>query len=280
VSKDKLIIFDTTMRDGEQSPGAAMSREDKLRIAKALERLKVDVIEAGFPASSPGDFAAVKGVAEIVKDSRVCALARTGDADIDRAGEALKPAAAPRIHTFIATSPLHMEKKLRMTPDQVVEAAVRAVKRARQFTDDVEFSAEDAGRSELDFLCRIFEAVIDAGATTINVPDTVGYNLPHVLGEKFRYLIENIPNSDKAALPWPIRWPPCWPAPGRWNAPSMASASGPATRRWKRSSWRCARARTCSPAMSASTRATCWPARSWWPPRRAFTCSRTRPSWV
>jgi 2-isopropylmalate synthase len=198
VSKDKLIIFDTTMRDGEQSPGAAMSREDKLRIAKALERLKVDVIEAGFPASSPGDFAAVKGVAEIVKDSRVCALARTGDADIDRAGEALKPAAAPRIHTFIATSPLHMEKKLRMTPDEVVAAAVRAVKRARQYTDDVEFSAEDAGRSDLEFLCRIFEAVIDAGATTINVPDTVGYNLPHVLGEKFRYLIENIPNSDKA----------------------------------------------------------------------------------
>lgn len=198
MSKDKLIIFDTTMRDGEQSPGAAMSREDKLRIAKALERLKVDVIEAGFPASSPGDFAAVKGVAEIVKDSRVCALARTGDADIDRAGEALRPAVAPRIHTFIATSPLHMEKKLRMTPDEVVTAAVRAVKRARQYTDDVEFSAEDAGRSDLEFLCRIFEAVIDAGATTINVPDTVGYNLPHVLGEKFRYLIENIPNSDKA----------------------------------------------------------------------------------
>ena len=198
MSKDKLIIFDTTMRDGEQSPGAAMSREDKLRIAKALERLKVDVIEAGFPASSPGDFAAVKGVAEIVKDSRVCALARTGDADIDRAGEALKPAVAPRIHTFIATSPLHMEKKLRMTSDDVVTAAVRAVKRARQYTDDVEFSAEDAGRSDLEFLCRIFEAVIDAGATTINVPDTVGYNLPHVLGEKFRYLIENIPNSDKA----------------------------------------------------------------------------------
>ncbi len=200
MSKDKLIIFDTTMRDGEQSPGAAMSREEKLRIAKALERLKVDVIEAGFPASSPGDFAAVKGVAEIVRESRVCALARTGDADIDRAGEALRPAAASRIHTFIATSPLHMEKKLRMTPDQVVEAAVRAVKRARQYTDDVEFSAEDAGRSELDFLCRIFEAVIDAGATTINVPDTVGYNLPQAFGEKFRHLIENIPNSDKAVF--------------------------------------------------------------------------------
>ena len=198
MSKDKLIIFDTTLRDGEQSPGAAMSREDKLRIARALERLKVDVIEAGFPASSPGDFAAVKAVAEIIKDARVCALARTGDADIDRAAEAIKPAAAPRIHTFIATSPLHMEKKLRMTPDQVVEAAVRAVKRARQYTDDVEFSAEDAVRSEMEFLCRIFEAVIDAGAGTINVPDTVGYNLPQQFGEKFRYLIENIPNSDKA----------------------------------------------------------------------------------
>src|SRR5690554_6168682 len=176
--KDRLIIFDTTMRDGEQSPGASMTRDEKLRIAKALERLRVDVIEAGFPIASPGDFEAVQAVARSIKESTVCALARALDKDIDRAGEALKEAASARIHTFIATSPIHMEMKLRMQPDEVVEQAVKAVKRARQWTDDVEFSPEDAGRSEPDFLCRIIEAVIEAGARTINIPDTVGYNIP------------------------------------------------------------------------------------------------------
>ena len=171
---DKLIIFDTTMRDGEQSPGASMTRGEKMRIAKALEKLRVDVIEAGFPIASGGDFEAVRSVAEIIKESTVCGLARTGYADIDAAAEALKPARSARIHTFIATSPIHMERKLQMTPDEVVEAAVKAVKRAKKYTDDVEFSPEDAGRSELDFLCRIIEAVISAGATTINIPDTVG----------------------------------------------------------------------------------------------------------
>jgi len=195
---DRLIIFDTTLRDGEQSPGASMTREEKVRIAKALERMRVDVIEAGFPIASPGDFEAVKAVAEAVKDSTVCGLARALDADIDRAGEALKKANSARIHTFIATSPIHMEMKLRMSPDQVVEQAVKAVKRARQYTDNVEFSAEDAGRSELDFLCRIFEAVIKAGATTLNVPDTVGYAMPHQFGETIRQLIQRIPNADKA----------------------------------------------------------------------------------
>jgi len=195
---DRLIIFDTTLRDGEQSPGASMTREEKVRIAKALERMRVDVIEAGFPIASPGDFESVQAVAEAVKDSTICGLARALDADIDRAGEALKKANSARIHTFIATSPIHMEMKLRMSPDQVVEQAVKAVKRARQYTDNVEFSAEDAGRSELDFLCRIFEAVIDAGATTLNVPDTVGYAMPHQFGETIRQLIERIPNSDKA----------------------------------------------------------------------------------
>jgi len=176
---DKLIIFDTTMRDGEQSPGASMNRDEKLKIARALEKLRVDVIEAGFPVASPGDFEAVKAVATAVKTSIVCGLARTFDKDIDCVAEALKPAASARIHTFIATSPIHMEKKLRMQPDEVLAQAVHAVKRARQYTDDVEFSPEDAGRSELDFLCRIIEAVIDAGATTINIPDTVGYSVPH-----------------------------------------------------------------------------------------------------
>ncbi|OOZ16016.1 2-isopropylmalate synthase [Solemya velum gill symbiont] len=198
MSNDKLIIFDTTLRDGEQSPGASMTKDEKVRIAKALEKLRVDVIEAGFPIASVGDFEAVKAVAETVTDSTVCGLARALEADIDRAGEALKNANSARIHTFIATSPIHMEHKLRMSPDQVVEQAVYAVKRARNFTDNVEFSAEDAGRSEIDFLCRVFEAVIDAGATTINVPDTVGYAMPWQFGDTIKQLIERVPNSDKA----------------------------------------------------------------------------------
>ncbi len=198
--RDHLIIFDTTLRDGEQSPGASMTREEKVRIAKALEKLRVDVIEAGFPIASPGDFEAVRAVAQVIKDSRVCALARALDADIDRAGEAIRPASAGRIHTFIATSPIHMQHKLRMTPDQVVAQAVHAVKRARQYTDDVEFSPEDAGRSELDFLCRVLEAVIAAGARTLNIPDTVGYNIPVQFGELIRQLIERVPNSDQAVF--------------------------------------------------------------------------------
>jgi len=196
--QDKLIIFDTTLRDGEQSPGASMTKDEKVRIAKALERMKVDVIEAGFPIASPGDFDAVNQVAKIVKDSTVCALARALDKDIDCAARALKPAESARIHTFIATSPIHMKEKLRMQPDQVIEQAVSAVKLARNYTDNVEFSPEDAGRSDLDFLCRVLEAVIDAGATTVNIPDTVGYNLPQQFGELIRQLIERVPNSDKA----------------------------------------------------------------------------------
>ncbi len=194
---DQLIIFDTTLRDGEQSPGASMTRDEKLRIARQLERMRVNVIEAGFAAASNGDFEAVKAVAEAIKDSTVCSLARANEADIRRAGEAVRPAASSRIHTFIATSPIHMEKKLRMSPDEVVEQAVRAIGWARQYTDDVEFSAEDAGRSEIDFLCRIFEEVIKAGATTINVPDTVGYNVPEQFAATIRTLIERVPNSDK-----------------------------------------------------------------------------------
>jgi len=198
MSADNLIIFDTTLRDGEQSPGASMTKDEKVRIAKALEKMKVDVIEAGFPIASPGDFESVKAVADIIKDSSVCGLSRALEKDIARAGEALKNAANPRIHTFIATSPIHMQQKLRMEPDAVLEQAVNAVKMARGFTDNVEFSPEDAGRSELDFLCRVIEAVIDAGATTINIPDTVGYNVPDQFGLLIKNLIERIPNSDKA----------------------------------------------------------------------------------
>ncbi len=195
-----LIIFDTTLRDGEQSPGASMTQDEKVRIAKILERMQVDVIEAGFPIASPGDFEAVKAVASVVKDSTVCGLARATEADIDRAAEAIKPAASGRIHTFIATSPIHMKEKLRMEPDEVLERAVWAVKRARQYTDNVEFSPEDAGRSDVDFLCRILEAVIDAGAGTVNIPDTVGYNMPGQFGNLIKTLIERVPNSDKAVF--------------------------------------------------------------------------------
>lgn len=198
MSKDKLVIFDTTLRDGEQSPGASMTKDEKIRIAKMLEKMRVDVIEAGFAIASPGDFEAVKAVAETVKDSTVCSLARAMGPDILRAGEALKNANSGRIHTFIATSPIHMKYKLQMEPEDVLAQAIDAVKRARQFTDDVEFSLEDGSRTEFEFASRIIEAVIDAGASTINIPDTVGYGEPAEYGLMFKRLIENVPNSDKA----------------------------------------------------------------------------------
>jgi len=194
---DQLIIFDTTLRDGEQSPGASMTKEEKLRIARQLEKLGVDVIEAGFAAASHGDAEAIQSIARIIEHSTVCSLARANERDVRAAGEAIKPAKSGRVHTFIATSPIHMEKKLRMTPDQVVENAVKAVKLALEYTDDVEFSAEDAVRSEMDFLVRIFDEVIKAGAKTINVPDTVGYSLPALWGEIIKQLIARVPNSDK-----------------------------------------------------------------------------------
>jgi 2-isopropylmalate synthase len=198
MNTNRVIIFDTTLRDGEQSPGASMTKDEKVRIAKALEKMRVDVIEAGFAIASPGDFESVKAVAEAIKDSRVCSLARALEKDIDRAAEALKNVNAGRIHTFIATSPIHMKHKLRMEPDQVIVQAELAVKRARNYIDDVEFSCEDAGRSDIDFLCRIIEIAINAGASTINIPDTVGYAIPHQFGETIKTLIERIPNSDKA----------------------------------------------------------------------------------
>ncbi|GAA5786788.1 2-isopropylmalate synthase [Chitiniphilus shinanonensis] len=194
---DRLYIFDTTLRDGEQSPGASMTREEKIRIARQLEKLGVDIIEAGFAAASPGDADAIRAVAEAVRESTICSLARANERDVRAAGEAIKPAARGRIHTFIATSPIHMEKKLRMSPDEVVEAAVRAVKIAGEYTADIEFSAEDALRSEIDFLARIFGEVIKAGATTINVPDTVGYAVPQRTEAFFRELIARTPGGDR-----------------------------------------------------------------------------------
>jgi 2-isopropylmalate synthase len=195
---DNLIIFDTTLRDGEQSPGASMDIQEKLQIANALNDLNVDVIEAGFPIASKGDFTAVKEIADSIKTSRICALARALDKDILRAADALKNAKYSRIHTFIATSPIHMEMKLKMTPEQVIKNAINAVKIAKDNTEDVEFSPEDAGRSDFNFLCEIIEKVIDAGATTINIPDTVGYNMPHQFGELIEKIIMTVPNASEA----------------------------------------------------------------------------------
>ncbi len=196
---DTLHIFDTTLRDGEQSPGCSMNAEEKLRVAQALERLGVDVIEAGFPAASPDDFASVQQIATDIKSSRIAGLARALERDIEAAGKAITPAGdRGRIHTFIATSPIHMEAKLRMSPDEVVTRARDSVRLARNLAAEVEFSAEDAGRSEIDFLCRIVETAIDAGATIINIPDTVGYMTPDEFGQRIRTLIERVPNSDRA----------------------------------------------------------------------------------
>ena len=197
MKQDEIIIFDTTLRDGEQSPGASMTKEEKIRIARQLEKLGVNVIEAGFAAASTGDFDAISEISKIIKNSTVCSLARASENDVRRAGEAIKHAASGRIHTFIATSKIHMENKLRMTEDQVVERAVQAVKWALEYTPDVEFSAEDAVRSDIDFLVRVFDAVIEAGATTINVPDTVGYSIPASWGERMAILIKRVKNSDK-----------------------------------------------------------------------------------
>ena len=185
---DKVIIFDTTLRDGEQSPGASMTKDEKVRIARQLERLKVDVIEAGFAASSEGDFQAISAVAAAIKDSIVCSLARANDKDITRASDALKAAKAKRIHAFLATSPLHMAVKLRMSPEEVLEQAKRSIRFARNLADDIEFSAEDGYRSEMDFLCRVVEATINEGASTINIPDTVGYATPELYGEFIKTL--------------------------------------------------------------------------------------------
>src|SRR6201989_3491957 len=192
-----IQIFDTTLRDGEQSPGAAMTHEEKLQIAELLDEMGVDVIEAGFPISSPGDFKAVQEISKIVKRASVCGLSRAGFKDIDRAGGALKGAYRPRIHTFISTSPVHMKHKLNMGENAVLEAIGASVTRARNYTSEVEWSAEDATRTVPDFLCRCVDVAINAGATTINVPDTVGYSTPQEYYEIIRMLRERVPNADK-----------------------------------------------------------------------------------
>lgn len=196
----RVIIFDTTLRDGEQSPGAAMNLEEKLRIARMLEELGVDVIEAGFPIASKGDFEAVQSIAAAIKHSTICGLSRAQAGDIERAAEALKPAARQRIHTFISTSPLHMKYKLQMEPEKVLQAVHDSVSLARKLCDDVEWSAEDGTRTEHDFLCRAVETAIKAGARTINIPDTVGYTTPQEYADLFLMLVKRVPNIDKAIL--------------------------------------------------------------------------------
>jgi 2-isopropylmalate synthase len=197
---NRIYIFDTTLRDGEQSPGASMTLEEKVKIALCLEEMGVDIIEAGFPAASLGDFEAVHAVATIVQKATVCALARAHDQDIIKAAQALKPAKNSRIHVFLATSPLHMKYKLHMEPSQVLEAIQKNVALARSFTDNVEWSAEDGSRSDHDFLCRAIELAIHHGATTINVPDTVGYSLPEEYAALIAMIKNRVPNIDKAIL--------------------------------------------------------------------------------
>ncbi len=198
MSKDRVLIFDTTLRDGEQCPGATMTFEEKLEVADFLDAMGVDIIEAGFPIASDGDFEAVSAIAKRVKRATVAGLARAGQKDIDRAGEAVKHAISPRIHTFISTSPVHMKFKLQKEPEEVLALVSSSVARARNWVDNVEWSAEDGTRTEMDFLCRCVEAAIKAGATTINIPDTVGYSTPDEYRELFRTVRERVPNSDKA----------------------------------------------------------------------------------
>ena len=198
MSKETIKIFDTTLRDGEQSPGASMNTEEKIQIAMQLEKLGVDIIEAGFAAASPGDFDAIEKIAQRITHSTICSLARAVERDIEAAGKAIAAAPKKRIHTFIATSPIHMEFKLKMKPDEVIRRAVDAVKLARTFVDDVEFSCEDAGRSEMSFMKEIVDAVIEAGATTINLPDTVGYRLPQEIGDMVREMVAFV--GDRAII--------------------------------------------------------------------------------
>ncbi len=197
---DNVLIFDTTLRDGEQALAASLSVKAKLRIARALERMGVDIIEAGFPVSSPGDFKSVKAIAGAIRKSTVCGLSRAVPEDIDVCAEALKPASKFRIHTFIATSTIHVESKLRKSREEVLDMAVQAVKRAREYTDDVEFSCEDAGRTPIDYLCQMVECAIDAGATTVNIPDTVGYTVPSEYGGIIETLFNQVPNIDQAVI--------------------------------------------------------------------------------
>ena len=245
--REKITIFDTTLRDGEQSPGCSMNTAEKLEVARALVELGVDVIEAGFPIASPGDFEAVREIARQFGDRTViCGLARCLEEDVDRAWEALKDAQRPRIHVFLATSAIHREFKLKMAKEEIVRQTVEMVKRAVDYCPNVEFSPEDASRTELDFLCEVVEKAIDAGATTVNIPDTVGYAVPAHYRHVFEYLKKHVPNIEQGRAErrtvttiWdsvsPIAWPRSRGAPGKSSARSTAWVSGPATRHSRKS---------------------------------------------
>jgi 2-isopropylmalate synthase len=243
-----IQIFDTTLRDGEQCPGASMNAEEKLEVAHQLARLKVDVIEAGFPISSPGDFASVQQIAREVRGPIITALARAKAEDIDAAGEAVRDAERPRVHTFVGTSEIHLKYQMRKSREEVLEMAVAAVRQAKRYCEDVEFSPMDASRTDPDYLCQIVEAAIKAGATTVNIPDTVGYATPDEFAAIFTDLRNRVPGIEAITLSchchddltisaWPRRTRslPSWRAAVRSSAPSTGSASAPATRRWKRS---------------------------------------------
>ena len=241
----RIAVFDTTLRDGEQSPGCSMNLAEKVRMARQLETLGVDIIEAGFPIASEGDFAAVRAVAEECRSVTVAALCRTSEQDVLRAAEALEHAAHPRIHTFVATSDLHLEYKLKKSRSEVIEMTRQAVSLARECAEEVEFSAEDATRSDVDYLCEVFATAIEAGATIINVPDTVGYTMPTEFSRLVTRVREQVVgdrNDSRSAciamMIWdwllPTVWPPSKRARDRLNVRSMASANAPAMRRWKR----------------------------------------------
>jgi 2-isopropylmalate synthase len=242
MSQDKLAIFDTTLRDGEQSPGCSMFLEEKIELANQLGELGVDVIEAGFPIASEGDFRSVQAIAAECRSKRIAALGRTLEPDIIRAAEALKPAASTRIHTFIATSDIHLEYKLKKTRSEVLEMARSGVKLASGLADEVEFSAEDATRTDIDYLCEVLSAVVDAGATIINIPDTVGYCLPNEFGELISTIRERVVGeSDNVTMTSASLSRTAWrrsrPELDRWNVPLTALVSGREMRPWKRSSW-------------------------------------------
>jgi 2-isopropylmalate synthase len=264
---DRVIMFDTTLRDGEQSPGFSMNLTEKLRMAEALADLGVDVIEAGFPIASPGDFESVKLIAEQVRGPVIAGLARTGRADILRAAEAVAGAERPRIHIFLSTSPLHMKYKLKMEPEAVLQLTIDSVTLARNYAADVEWSAEDGSRTEPDFLCRCAEAAIRAGATTINIPDTVGYSLPEDMERIFTMLRERVPGADNIVLSTHCH-----------NDLGLAVANGPATRRWRRWRWPSAPGTTRSRTPTASRPSTSCGSASCCRRSPGSTCSRTRRS--
>ena len=248
---NRVYIFDTTLRDGEQSPGCSMNFEEKIRMARQLERLQVDVMEAGFPVASEGDFESVREIAKQVRGCSIAALSRATIADIDIAWKALQHAAKPRIHVFLATSDIHLKYKLKKNREQVLDDAVKSVRHAKSLCADVEFSCEDGSRSDIDYICQVLEAVIAEGATVVNIPDTVGYSIPDEYGRIIRTIIDRVPNIGKAivsvhchddlGLAVANSLSAFLTAHGRWNAPSMESVSGQVTPRLKKLPWQFAR---------------------------------------